>query len=491
MVVVSTYIPGTGVSGRPEDGPEATFLYVLASPFTKTMISPTDPFIPLLIVCGLAFVIPFIAARFPYFELPVIVAEIIAGIIIGNSGLGIIPMALENISPGTHMSEVLSGQWLELLSLFGFAYLMFLSGIEIDFTMVKPTRIVMEKGKVLASVARDPLYLGIIYFILSLLLCYIAAGFLYFLGLVNNAFLMALVLTTTSVGVVVPTLRQGRVMRSEFGQNILLASLVADFSTMLLVTVAFASITTGVSPSLLIIGFLFVAFFAIYKMGHLIRDRPRIKKAIFQKISKTAEIRVRGAFALMLLFIVMAEILGAEVILGAFLAGAVVSLVTTRKETKALKEKLDGAGYGFFIPIFFIMVGVRFDLHALLETPTTVVLAPLLIVVAFTVKMVPAHIFTRRYGAKRAVMAGVLMSSRLSLIVAVAAIALDIGALTPALNSAIILVAVVTSTVSPAIFIKLARGMKRRRKDGRKGKGKGKGKAKKRGRVSHRHAAAD
>jgi Kef-type K+ transport system membrane component KefB len=430
------------------------------------MIDMAHELPPLLIVCGLAFIIPFIASRFPYFEIPVIVAEIIAGILLGGAHYN-----LFSVSGTTIAGALRDSPFLEFLSLFGFAFLMFLSGIEIDFTQIKTTRIIFEKDHFVNSITRDPLYLGIIYFIMSLVLCYIVAVFLAPLGVAGSPILLALVFTTTSVGVVVPTLHHAGIIKTEYGQNILLASLVADFSTMLLITVAFASLTTGFSPYLLLIGFLFVAFFAVYKLNQLITEESMIKKALMKGIKRSTEIRVRGSFALMLLFIVMAQVLGAEMILGAFLAGALISLVISRKETKALQQKLNGAGYGFFIPIFFIMVGVRMDLEALLASPVTMILTPLLIMIAFVVKLVPAHFFTNRYGPKKAMAAGVLMSARLTLIIAVASIGLEIGAIDEAMNSAIILVAVVTSIVSPAIFSHLAKDFKKTLKKKKK-KGK-------------------
>ena len=111
------------------------------------MFDISDPFMPLLIVCGLAFIIPFVASRFPYFELPVIVLEILAGIVIGNSGFGII-----TLSEATLPQALMADQWLDFLAMFGFAFLMFLSGLEIDFTLIKTTKIIFDKDKFLPSI---------------------------------------------------------------------------------------------------------------------------------------------------------------------------------------------------------------------------------------------------------------------------------------------------------------------------------------------------
>jgi len=151
----------------------------------------------------------------------------------------------------------------------------------------------------------------------------------------------------------------------------------------------------------------------------------------------------------------LAEALGLEVILGAFLAGALVSILSAEREG-VLREKLDALGYGFFVPLFFITVGVGFDLQALVASPSSLILVPVLIAAAYAVKMVPALLWRLSFSWRESLAAGVLLSSRLSLIIAAAAVALNLGLISPAVNAAVILVAIVTCTVSPMLFIRLA-----------------------------------
>jgi CPA2 family monovalent cation:H+ antiporter-2 len=128
-----------------------------------------------------------------------------------------------------------------------------------------------------------------------------------------------------------------------------------------------------------------------------------------------------------------------------------ISLLSDRRTTD-LHHRLDVIGYAFFIPIFFIMVGVRFDLAAVLDSPQTLLLVPLLLVLAYAVKLAAASLFRLKYGWRETLAGGILLSSHLSLEIAVAAIGLELGVIDEATNSAIILVAIVTSTVSPLIF---------------------------------------
>ena len=168
----------------------------------------------------------------------------------------------------------------------------------------------------------------------------------------------------------------------------------------------------------------------------------------------TAQIKVRAAFTMMLIFVVLAEVLGAEIILGAFLAGAIVSLLK-RPEDEELSHQLESIGFGFFIPIFFIMVGVDFNLAALIESTEALILVPFLVLAAFAVKIIPSLVFKFNFGWRETLGAGTLLSARLSLIIAASAIGLRLGVISEAINADIILVAIITVTVAPLIFLRI------------------------------------
>jgi Trk K+ transport system NAD-binding subunit len=169
----------------------------------------------------------------------------------------------------------------------------------------------------------------------------------------------------------------------------------------------------------------------------------------------TAQLDVRGAFAIGLTFIALAEGLGVEMILGAFLGGALITLLATGGAAD-LRHKLDVFGYAFFIPIFFVMVGVRFDLTALLGSTRAMLLVPLLLLLAYGIKFAASLVLRVSYSWRQVFAGGALLSSRLSLIIAVSAIGLQLGSIDTATNSAIILVAIVTSTVSPLLFNRIS-----------------------------------
>ena len=401
------------------------------------MEQSSNPFIPLLIVIFLAFIVPVILARFKKLHLPIVVGEIIAGILIGRSGFGL-------VSPDEPI--------LDFIAEFGFVFLMFLSGMEIDFSSL---------GLASKSATRrerhrwGPVSLGFASFGLTLLLAALVSIGLVQLELARNPWMMGLILSTTSLGVVVPVLKENGLINGPFGQSLLIAALIADFVTMFCITILVAILSQGLAFNILLIGLLFVAFFLMLRFGQIFSRLPAARRAFEELSHATAQIKVRGAFTLMLAFVVLSIALGTEVILGAFLAGASFALLMT-SEDKPVVHQLESIGYGFLIPVFFIKVGMDFDLEAFLSSSKAIWLTPLLIAAALLVKVVPALIFRLRFGWRETISAGVLLSARLSLIIAASAVGLRLGIISSATNAAVVLVAILTVTLTPVLFSALA-----------------------------------
>jgi Kef-type K+ transport system membrane component KefB/Trk K+ transport system NAD-binding subunit len=403
----------------------------------KPMDHSTSPFISLLIVVFLAFLVPVLLSRFKRLCLPIVVGEMLAGILIGRSGFSW-------VSPEEPI--------LTFLAEFGFVFLMFLSGMEIDFSKLGMASL---PGKREAGPRWGPVSLAGLSFLLTLVLAAgISLGFVR-LGLAKNPWLMGLILSTTSLGVVVPVLKERGMIVGKFGQAILFSALIADFATMFLITVMVAVLSAGLTFNILLIGLLFVAFFVILRFGRFFNQLPAARR-VFQELSHaTAQIKIRAAFTIMLIFVVLSEVLGTEIILGAFLAGACIALLMTSDDAHVAHE-LDSIGYGFLIPIFFIKVGVDFNVQALLVNPTAMLLVPLLILAAIVVKVLPGLVFRFSYSWREAISAGVLLSARLSLIIAATAIGVRLGVISEATNAAIVLVAILTVTLAPLFFNMLA-----------------------------------
>lgn len=397
-------------------------------------------FVPLLIVIALSFIVPVALSPVRRLGIPVVVGEIIAGIVVGKSGFDLV-----------HQDFVL-----EVMSVFGFAYLMFLSGLEIDFSGLPTGRQGLRASHRLERWLRNPFVLGGAMFVLTALCSFVAGIYLQHQGVVNQPFIMAMILSTTSLGVVAPVLKERDLIGGNiYGQTILVAALIADFVTILLISGYVLMRGQGLTVDLLFILVLLLAFLITYRLAAHFRGHLPAQRLMQALSTATSQIRVRGSMALALIFIALAESLGVENIIGAFLAGVIVSLLSGQ-ESSVLREKLDAIGYGFFIPIFFIMVGVKFDLPALLNSNSPWSLVALLTAIAFGVKFVGGLVFRLVFDWRETLAASALLSSRLSLIIAVATIGVQIGAISPALDAAIILVAIITCTLSPIAFARLS-----------------------------------
>lgn len=388
----------------------------------------------LLLITFLAALVPMVSLRLKRLHIPVVVGEIVVGIIIGKSGFNIIE---PNII-------------LDFLAWFGFIFLMFISGLELDFDLLRVPK--DRKG----SLLKQPLTLATVVFGITITLGIGFGVLLQQMGAVQDAILMGLILSTTSLGVVVPILKEHRLITSEFGQTLLVSALLADFITLLLFSLDVALLSNGLTFDLLLVLLLMVLFGVAIRGSQAVSSIPTIQRLSKEIAQATAQIEVRGSFALMVAWAALAITLGVEVILGAFLAGALVSLLTERHES-ALREKLDAFGFGFFVPIFFIMVGVTFDASALLASRERLILVPLLLAAAFGIKLGASLIMRVMFNWRQTLSAGMLLSARLSLIIAASAIALDLNIIDEAMNSAIILTALVTVTAAPILFERILR----------------------------------
>ena len=391
-----------------------------------------ETFQSLLLLTLLALGVPLLVRQLGRFvRLPIIVGEIVAGIVVGRSGLNLI-----------HETATL-----KFLADFGFIFLMFLSGLELNFAVLRQPAL----GGSGHSFWRRPARLAGLTFGLTLLLAMTAGVLLWRAGMTRNPLLLGLILSTTSLGIVVPVLKERNLTPHAYGQCLLMTSLISDFVPMLLLGVLVSILTKGISLNLLLFVVLLGAFVGAAKFSRW-ANRHALTRRVLEELSHaTAQIRVRGAFALIVLWVVLAGWLGTQAILGAFLAGAIIAQ-TRQSSQSAFGEKLDAMGYGFFIPIFFIMVGARFDLPALTTSHKALWLAPIMISVSYAVNLLPALCFRALFTWREAIAGGWLLASRLSLAIAAAAIALDLGLISSGTNSAIILVAIVTCTVSPVLF---------------------------------------
>jgi Kef-type K+ transport system membrane component KefB len=397
----------------------------------------------LMIVMLASFLVPIILSRGKRIAIPIVVGELVAGIILGPSLLGWVEI---------------EGQAMEFLRDFGLAYLMFIAGMEIDFNML--AKIAKKKAsKNGGSLLHNPFFLSTISFALTLCLSYVISYQIVDKGPplgemeINPTWMFTLILSTTSLGVVLPVLKERMLNDTPFGQTVMLTALLADFVTMLLISLyATYIISGGLDPKMLLVFLLFLVFAMLQRTSHMLSRIPWISNLIEELSHATAQIKLRASLALMVAFIVLAEILHSEMILGAFIAGIVVSMLT-ESEDRRVEKDLEAFGFSFFIPIFFVLVGVGFNLNVLIASEEAMLLVPILLAAAFAVKFLPALMFRFAFSWRETFAAGSLLSARLSLIIAASLIAYRrLEIIDEAANSAIILVAIISVTLAPMLF---------------------------------------
>jgi Kef-type K+ transport system membrane component KefB len=174
----------------------------------------------------------------------------------------------------------------------------------------------------------------------------------------------------------------------------------------------------------------------------------------------SAQIRVRGAVLLLALLIWVAQRLGLEVILGAFMAGALLRVVD-RDELMThprFRVKLEALGYGFLVPFFFVVSGVRFNLAALTEDPANLSLVPLYLAALLVVRGLPAWLYRSRVGGRRSVVAGLLQATSLPFIVAAAQIGMELGRLDQATGAALVAAGLLSVLLFPLVALLVLRG---------------------------------
>jgi len=391
----------------------------------------------LVVVALAAFAVPLLIAVAPGPRLPSVVGEVIAGIALGAGGLGLID---------PHGAE------LEFLFLFGLAFLLFLAGLEFDPSVLRGT---LSGG--VRRVGATPLGRALLGMGIRLVIALAITLALSLAGLLPAPVLIAFLISSTSLGIVLSVLTEHDLLREPYGQRLFLSAAVADFATVLLLTIFFSagSQSTGVRVALI---FLLIALaLALFAGLRAAAARGGVGALVERLSGAPTELRVRGSFALLLACVALAGQFGLEIILGAFIAGAIVSSLAIEREHPLYHVKIDAIGYGFFIPVFFILTGARLDIPALLDAGDTLVLVRVLLAAVFLVKGVPALLYHDEFAWRECAAAGALQSAQMTLTVAGVEIGRQLGLIDEALGAALICVALLSVLIAPIAFARLHR----------------------------------
>jgi Kef-type K+ transport system membrane component KefB len=378
-------------------------------------------FTGLLVVAVIAVAAPLLASAVRRAAIPAVVVEIVAGIVVGP--------VLGWVEPD---------RTIDVVALLGLAFLLFLAGLEIDLSQLR------------GDLARLPL-LG---FGLTLALGLAAGVGFQAVGWVRDPLFLAVALAATSLGLVVPVLKDAGEAGRPLGQLVIAGATVADFGAVILLSFLFSESEGGTASKFVTFG-LFAGVVGAVALALVRAGRSARLDGVFVRLQDTtAEIRVRLAVALLVGFVALAAEVGLETILGAFLAGAVVGLADRDAATHPhFRLKLEALGYGFLVPVFFVASGLRFDLDALTGSPAALARVPLFLAALLIVRGVPALLYRPTVGDDGVVPAALLQATSLPFLVTATEIGVAVDAVAPVTAAALVAAGLLSVVGFPPVAV--------------------------------------
>jgi Kef-type K+ transport system membrane component KefB len=382
----------------------------------------------LLAVTAIALAAPIAVSLVPVVRVPAVVLEIVLGILVGPSVLGWV-----------HLDASVS-----VLGVIGLSFLLFLAGLELDLSSLRG-----RVGRILGAYA------------VSGVLALAGGQLVSFIDADNKALFVGIVLASTSLGLVVPVLRDAGLTFTPFGQLVLAASSVGEFGAILALALFYSGSGSGLGTQLfLLVGFALLVVVVAVGLGRVERS-PRFARALLRQGETSAQLGVRVAMLVLAVFVALSSELGFEAVLGAFVAGALLRVTDPDEHLtdERLRSKLDAIGYGFLIPAFFVTSGLQFDAHALVSEPAAIAMVPALVVLFAVARGVPAVLYRGLGDARHVATAGLLQATSLSVPVVAARIGTQLHTIDADTSAAIVAAGLLTVVVFPALaLLILSRG---------------------------------
>jgi Kef-type K+ transport system membrane component KefB len=371
----------------------------------------------LVLIAIVAVISPLLAELTGRLAIPGVVFEIALGVVIGPAVLGL-----------AHPGSIV-----DALEEMGLSYLMFLAGLELDLTRIR--------GRSLKLAGAG--------WMISLVLALLIAVGLTLIGTVLDAVVIGLALTTTALGTLLPILRDAGLTEGRFGARLMAIGSVGEFAPILAIAVLLDR-RNPETTSLLLFVFVVVAVAAALVAAQ--PHPPKVIRFLHRHVHSSAQLPVRISVLLIITLVFLAFRLGLDVLLGAFAAGIVVKLFVQGEDSKIVRGKLEAIGFGFLVPIFFIVSGMQFDLHALFATPTSLLRVPLFLVLFLVVRGVPALLLYRRDLPRYQLVPLALFSATgLPLIVVITTIGVEEGRMRPVNAAALVAAGMLSVLLYPMI----------------------------------------
>ena len=381
----------------------------------------SESFLTVVVVAALAaFVAGLVSTRLP---LPVVVLEIVLGIIVGPEVLG--------------LAE--SDDFLAFFSNLGLGMLFFFAGYEIDFERIRGS----------------PLRLAALGWGLSLVLAYGLGGMLELSGLVLSLLFTGSAMATTAIGTLIPILSDAGELRTRFGTYLLAAGAMGEFGPILLVTLVFSTKGAAQNAAILLV-------FVVVAVGSAVvavRGVGRGWELLERTLETSGQLAIRIAVVTVFALGALASSLGLDLLLGGFVAGVIARIALKGREVHVFESKLTAVGYGFFIPFFFVVSGIEFDLAALTDTPLRLLELPLFLGLFLVVRGVPAMLLYRSVLDLRDRTAlAVFSATELPLVVAITTIAVKEGHMRSATAASLVGAGILSTAVLPIVGLRLRAG---------------------------------
>src|SRR5919202_1619242 len=389
---------------------------------------PAVGFVDLFVVALVSFAVPLGLGLAPRLRLPAPVVEILAGVVLGPGVLGWVHADLP----------------VQVLSVVGLAFLLFLAGLEIDVRRLR--------GR--------PLSVSVTGYVITLVLGVVVGLALGGVGWVVSPLFVAITLSATSLGLVVPVLKDAGAADTTVGRLTIAAASVADFAAVLLRSLLFSASGsgTGTGARLVLLGGFCVLVVVVTVAVRRTGMSMRLGDVLTRLQDTTAEIRVRACVLLLLGFVALASRFGLETILGAFVAGAVVGMLDRDSMSHPhLRTKLEAIGYGFLIPVFFVSSGVRLDLTGLLAHPSALSRVPVFLLALLVVRGIPALLGLRATGPRNTIAIGLLQATSLPFIVTATQIGMTLGQISPVTGAALVCAGLLSVLIFPLLALGLLR----------------------------------
>jgi Kef-type K+ transport system membrane component KefB len=386
---------------------------------------PTIAFGGLAIVAGAALAAPLALGLIPQIRLPSIVLELVLGIVVG-------PQVL---------NWALSDTPIKVMSLLGLAFLLLLAGLEVEYERFRGRRL------------RVTALAYAISFAVALL---IGLG-LHEGGLVKSPLLVGIALSATSVGIVIPILKDAAQVDTPFGQLVVAGASIAEIMPIILLSLFFSGETNGIGARLALLG-LFVLFVVAVGVALLGVERSTQISVVLERLQDTtAEIRIRGSFLLLTVFVVLAQKLGLEAILGAFLAGSIITLVDRNAAITHpnFRQKLAAVGYGVFVPIFFVATGMQLELKALVANTTNLLRVPIFLAALLVARGLPVLAYKSLASSRQVLAAALLQATSLSFLVVSGRIGVQLHLLRPVVCAALVAAGLLSVLLFPLAALRL------------------------------------